>query len=125
MIVISGRVIPGFGDFRKRMTAFPTVFSQATGEKLIAGTVNVNVGVSIPVREHFRIRGADIQEPEQDLLFEICRVGPIWAYRIRPFNLTTGEGGHGDDVIEISSSQQIPNAHVGDSVTISLFRDNI
>jgi hypothetical protein len=121
MIVISGRVIPGFGDFRKRMTAFPRVFSQATGEKLIVGTVNVNVRKSIPVREHFRIRGADIQEPEQDLLFEICRVGSIWAYRIRPFNLTTGEGGHGDHVIEISSSQHIPKANVGDSVTISFF----
>jgi hypothetical protein len=37
-----------------------------------------------------RIRGVDIGYPQQDLLFEVCRINGIWAYRIRPYNLNRG-----------------------------------
>jgi len=94
--------------FSRRMTEYPKVFEKATGERLYPGTLNVNVGRPNPVREHFRIRGTEINEPEQDLLFEVCRINQIWAYRIRPFHLATGEGGHGDHIIEIACSQKIP-----------------
>jgi CTP-dependent riboflavin kinase len=104
------------------MTMFPEVFVHATGEHLFPGTLNIKVGEAIAVEEHFRTR--DPGDSEQDLLFEICRVGQIWAYRIRPRNRTTGHGGHGDHIIEIASSQKIPNAHHGAALEISFFRDS-
>jgi hypothetical protein len=78
----------------------------------------------IPIKERFRIKGIEINEPEQDLLFEICRVHGFWAYRIRPFNLKTGSGGWGDHILEITSSNTLPNAP-GTEIEISLFRDSI
>jgi len=111
MIILKGPVSPearGMKHFSRRMTEYPKVFEKATGERLYPGTLNVNVGRRNPVREHFRIRGTEINEPEQDLLFEVCRINQIWAYRIRPFHLATGEGGHGDHIIEIACSQKIP-----------------
>jgi len=108
-------------DFSRRMREYPEVFEKATREHLFEGTLNVNVGKPIPVKEHFRIRGAEINEPEQDLLFEVCRINQIWAYRIRPFNLVTGGGGHGDHILEIASSREIPNVPPGTEVEIAFF----
>jgi CTP-dependent riboflavin kinase len=125
MVSVKGRIQGGVGDFQKRMINYPNVFSKATGEKLVPGTLNVKVEKPIHVREHFRIIGAEIDEPEQDLLFEICRVDQIWAYRIRPSNVQTGIGGHGDDVIEITASKRIPDANIGEVVEISFFRDQL
>jgi CTP-dependent riboflavin kinase len=123
MITISGRVWrKGAGDFKKRMNDFPEAFLRATGERLFPGTLNVEIDKELPVEEHFRVR--DVLDPEQDLLFEICRVGQIWAYRIRPCNRKTGAGGHGDHIIEITSSQKIPNSQEGAVIEISFFRDN-
>jgi CTP-dependent riboflavin kinase len=122
MTVISGRVQKGVGDFGRRMTNYPDVFRRATGESLFPGTLNVKVDRKIPVREEFRILGKDIKEPEQDLLFERCSVNNIPAYRIRPYNLRSGEGGHGDDVIEIVSAQEIPNVAEGSIVEITFRR---
>ena len=122
MITITGRVWrKGSGDFKKRMISFPEEFLRATGEKLFPGTLNVEIDKPLAVKEHFRMR--DVQDPEQDLLFEICRVDRVWAYRIRPFNRETGAGGHGDHILEITSSQEIPNAHEGSPIKISFFRD--
>jgi CTP-dependent riboflavin kinase len=124
MIILKGLVCPdaeGLKHFSKRMTQYPEVFERATEEKLFPGTLNVNVGKPIPVREHFRIRGTEINEPEQDLLFEVCRINQIWAYRIRPFHLATGEGGHGDHILEITCSQKIV-VSPEDEVEIALFR---
>jgi hypothetical protein len=124
MIILKGLVCQesqGLKHFSRRMREFPEVFERATGEHLYEGTLNVNVGKPIPVREHFRIRGAEINEPEQDLLFEVCRINQIWAYRIRPFYLATGGGGHGDHIIEIACSQKIPNVTPGTEVEIALF----
>jgi CTP-dependent riboflavin kinase len=125
MIAITGRVQKGVGDFRKRMDKYPEVFRRATGESLFPGTLNVKVSTKIPVKEDFRILGRDINEPDQDLLFEICRINKIRAYRIRPYNLRTGKGGHGDDVIEIASAQRIPNAEEGALVEITFLRGEL
>jgi len=125
MIVLKGRVVSGFGHFRARMTNFPEVFRRATGEVLFKGTLNVEVDRQIEIKEHFRIRGTEINEPEQDLLFEVCRVNGVWGYRIRPYVLATGEGGHGDNVLEISCAREIPNAACGSEIQIELFRDDI
>jgi CTP-dependent riboflavin kinase len=127
MIILRGSVCPeaeGAKHFSRRMTQYPEVFERATGERLYPGTLNVNVGRPIPVREYFRIRGTEIDEPEQDLLFEVCRINQIWAYRIRPFHLATGGGGHGDHIIELACFQKIPNVTPGTEVEIALFPRN-
>src|SRR5580704_12300898 len=89
MITLHGRVTErGYGHMAKRMNDYPEVFRNATGEALIAGTVNIDVGTPVVPKEHFRILAKDINEAiPQDLLFEVCRVNGIWAYRIRPFDL--------------------------------------
>jgi|SRR5713101_4739868 len=126
MIFLKGQVdkVGGVGHFRQRMTNFPEAFKRATGEELFKGTLNVNINRQLPVREHFRIRGTEINEPEQDLLFEVCRINGIWAYRIRPYNVNTGSGGHGDHILEIACSQEIPNVPHGSLVEIALFRND-
>src|SRR5579864_5769713 len=121
MIVLKGRVVSGFGHFRARMTNFPEVFRRATGEVLFKGTLNVEVDRQIEIKEHFRIRGTEINEPEQDLLFEVCRINQIWAYRIRPLNLATFDGGHGDHILELACSQKIPDVSPETEVEIALF----
>lgn len=122
MQVVKGQVVSGVGDFRNRMTNFREAFFRATGEELIQGTLNVDVGKIIPPKEHFRIRGTAINEPQQDLLFEVCRANGLWAYRIRPYCLKTGGGGHGDSILEIACSKMIPN---DGWVEIELFREEI
>ena len=127
MLTVKGRVCKegegaGAKHFSRRMTDHAAVFERATGERLYAGTLNINVGVPIPAKEHFRIRGTEINEPDQDLLFEVCRINEIWAYRIRPFHLLTGGGGHGDHIIEIASRDKVPNVTAGTQVQITLFR---
>jgi len=124
MVIVSGLVCPGdqgLKHFSKRMTDYAEVFKRATGERLFPGTLNVNVGRAIPIREHFRIRGTEINEPEQDLLFEVCRINQIWAYRIRPLNLATFDGGHGDHILELACSQKIPDVPPETEVEIALF----
>ena len=124
MVIVKGLVCPedqGLKHFSKRMTDYCEVFKKATGERLFPGTLNVNVGRAIPIREHFRIRGTEINEPEQDLLFEVCRINQIWAYRIRPLNLATFDGGHGDHILEIACSQKIPDVSPETEVEIALF----
>jgi CTP-dependent riboflavin kinase len=125
MVTLRGRVDvrPGNKHFRKRMTDYPNVFQKATGEVLFPGTLNVKVDMRVPVREHFRIRGTEINEAEE-FLFEVCRINGIWAYRIRPYNLENGGGGWGDDVLEITCSQKLENVTPGAAVEIQLFRDS-
>ncbi len=125
VILLTGRVVCGVGDSRKRIKNFPDVFRRATGENLFPGTLNVKVSKNVPIREDFRILGNEINEPEQDLLFEECRIDGIRAYRIRPYHLKTGGGGHGDDTLEIACSEEIPNHEYGSMVEITLFREDI
>jgi hypothetical protein len=128
VVIIPGYVIPGCGDFQRRLLneKFCVAFRKATGEDLVKGTLNVEVNRCIPVNEHFRILNKDLDEnPPQDLLFEICRIGRNWVYRIRPYNLCTGAGGHGDHIIEIGCSEEIPNATEGSPIEITMFRNDL
>lgn len=102
------------------MTDFPGVFREATGESLYPGTLNVKIETELRIQTHFKIR--DPVDPNQDLVFEICRVNGLWAYRIRPCNIHTKGGGHGDDTIEIACSKEVPNAGPGSTVEIEFFR---
>jgi CTP-dependent riboflavin kinase len=84
MIILKGLVCPdaeGLKHFSRRMTQYPGVFERATRERLYPGTLNVNVGERIPIKEHFRIHGKELNEPEE-FQFEICRINGLWAYRI-------------------------------------------
>jgi len=122
MLLLQGQLIDGLRHFRKRMTDYPEVFAAATGQHLFPGTLNIRVGAPIPPVEHFRIRGTEIGEPEQDLLFEVCRVNDIWAYRIRPWHLLTHSGGHGDDILEIAASVELRLSLAGQEIKVGLFR---
>lgn len=122
MLEVKGQLFDGLRHFTRRMTEFPEIFQAATGERLFPGTLNVRVGQRIPPVEHFRIKGSEIGEPEQDLLFEVCRINGVWAYRIRPWNLLDHSGGHGDDVLEIAASVELRPLLAGKEITVGLFR---
>jgi CTP-dependent riboflavin kinase len=124
MAVLKGCVVEGVGDMRRRMKKSPEVFRKATGQTLIPGTVNVKLDREIKIKEEFKILGAEIGEPE-NFLFERCRINGIDAFRIRPFNPKDESGGHGDHILEMSSSHNIPNVTKGSIVTIELFRDDV
>lgn len=123
MMVLKGQLVQGVQHFQLRLSRpeFREACFNATGEHLVKGTLNVQVSKCVPVKEHFRIRGADVGEPE-DFLFEICRLNGIWAYRVRPFNPINGSGGHGDSTLEIMCSQVL-YVHDGMQVEVALFRD--
>jgi len=110
---VTGRLVNGIGDFRKRMTTYADVFTRVVGHELFAGTLNVEISRPLAVREDFRIVGHDIGEPEQDLIFERCRILGRPAYRIRPYQLLTGGGGHGDHILEIASREELRSLLVG------------
>lgn len=113
MIKVSGRVIPGIGHFQTRVTDYAKVFERHVGARLYPGTLNVEIGFALECREDFRIPGNEIGEPEQDLLFERCLVIGLPAYRIRPYQLVGGRGGHGDSVLEIASVHELRPLLVG------------
>jgi CTP-dependent riboflavin kinase len=132
MLILKGHVVQGCGHFRERLTRpdFCAAYRKATGEGIWGGTLNVEVNKCIPVKEHFRIRGTEYVDPipapnQQDLLFEVCRVNGIWAYRIRPYDVCTGAGGHGDHILEIGCSREIPGVAIGAEIRIELLRDDI
>jgi CTP-dependent riboflavin kinase len=125
-MIVVGKVRNGLGHFRQRMTRYPEVFRNATGEDLYPGTLNIELDRQIPIKEEFRIRGTDIGEPDQDLLFEVCRLDNIRVFRIRPFNLESGGGGREDHVLEIASKYCLKE-HLklveGSAVEITLLGD--
>jgi CTP-dependent riboflavin kinase len=104
---VLGRVVPGMGAWRPRMERFPEVFLAHTGQRLFPGTLNVLLEAPLPIRAEFRIPGSAIGEPEQDMLFERCMIEGIDAFRLRPFQLADGSGGHGDHILEIVCSQEL------------------
>ncbi len=122
---VTGRITEGVQHFRARMTRYPEVFERATGERLFPGTLNVDIGTPLECREDFRIRGSEIGEPEQDLLFERCTIAGRNAYRIRPYQLRGGGGGHGDHMLEIASAYELRPLFAGreDAVDIEFLRD--
>jgi CTP-dependent riboflavin kinase len=125
MLILKGRVVEGVRDFCWRMTEFAAAFRNATGEYLYPGTLNVKVDFEIPLKEQFRVLGKDIGQPGRDMLFEICRINRLWAYRVRPCDPDTAGSRHGDDVLEIICAQKIPHALPGAAVTVELLRDDI
>src|SRR5665213_1687642 len=121
MIVLEGTVQSGIQDWTKRIRKHLDVFQRATGEQLYPGTINVDGGRPVQIREHFRVYGHEIGERE-DFLFEVCRINAIWAYRIRPLDFK-GRGGAGDNVLEIASSTEIHDVETGAKVKIELLRN--
>jgi hypothetical protein len=111
MTILRGRVVQGdkhFSSWRLPRDDFRAAYRKATGQDLHRGTLNVLVDRSIPVKEDFRILGTEIGEPDQDLIFENCRVNGIGAYRIRPLNLHTGDGGHGTTYWKLAALWKFP-----------------
>lgn len=121
---VTGRLVDGIGDFRKRMTTYADVFTRVVGHELFPGTLNVEIERLLVVREDFRILGRDIDEPEQDLIFERCQILGRAAYRIRPYQVLTGGGGHGDHILEIASREELRPLLVGreDQIELEFFR---
>jgi len=127
MRIVKGKVdTSGCGHFSRRLNEFPQEFLRATGEVLVGGTLNLKVDRRIAIREHFRM--ADPwKDQNQVLLFEVCRVQGIWAYRVRPLALDgSGGGGHGDNTLEIMCSDWIKAKdglplRLGDDVLVELF----
>ena len=120
---LTGKVVSGVGNFKERMTKYPEAFKKAAGEALRPGTINMDVGQVIPIQEKSRIKGTEIGEPNQDLLFEPCTINGYAAHRIRPFDINTGGGGHGDHILEIACSKELPDVGYGATVQIEFFRD--
>jgi hypothetical protein len=121
MTIVKGTICSrGLGHMSRRMCEYADVFERATGERLIKGTINVDVGEEITINEDFRIRGSEINEPDQDLLFERCRINGFRAYRIRPLD-AMGKGGWGDHIIEITCSEEIRPNSPGTQVEIAFF----
>jgi hypothetical protein len=117
----------GYGHFARRLKDFPNEFLKATGEVLVGGTLNLKVDRTIPIREQFRMPDPWKAE-RQVLLFEVCRVLGTWAYRVRPLKLDgSGDGGHGDDTLEIMCAKWITKSGVhlqhGDTVEVEFFGD--
>src|ERR1700745_3854669 len=77
MASVKGYIVPGCGHFGQRMTKYRDVFTEAAGEKLYPGTLNVIINRKIEIQPNFRISGAEIGEPRQDLLFENCLINGI------------------------------------------------
>ena len=120
---VSGKVVPGIGAWRPRMERYPEVFFAGTGQRLFPGTLNVLLESPLPIREEFRIRGAEIGEPEQDMLFERCLINGIPALRLRPYQPATGAGGHGDHILEIVSEQALRPLLAGSDSVVVEFPD--
>ena len=105
------------------MTKYSGAFERAAGERLFPGTLNLEVPEEVPPCHHFVLSGTEIDEPGQDLWFEIVRVNGIWAYRIRPYQPRSGGGGHGDHILEIASAQELrPTLSRAEQIEIELFR---
>ena len=107
MVGVSGVVVHGMGAWRPRIEQFPEVFEAAIGRRLFPGTLNVQLDTPLPIQADFKIPGSRIGEPDQDMHFEHCRINGVDAFRLRPFQPATGDGGHGDDVLEIVCSQEL------------------
>ena len=118
----------GFGHFGQRLKDFPDEFLKVTGEVPVGGTLNLRVDRNITIREHFRM--PDPWKAEHQVLqFEVCHLLGTWAYRVRPLKLDrSGDGGHGDDTLEIMCAKWIMKngayLHHGDMV-VEFFGEEI
>ena len=121
MMRVFGVVIHGIGAWKPRIEKFPEVFRAATGQQLFPGTLNVLLDAPLPIEPEFTIRGAEIGEPDQDMLFERCMVNGIPAIRLRPFQPATGAGGHGDHILELVSGVELRPLLAGSTTVVVEF----
>lgn len=120
---IRGTVQNGCRHFTLRMTEHARVFEAAFGCRPHAGTINVHVDRQIKIQPDFSI--PDPVDQRQVLLIEKCLINGFAAFRIRPSVIRSPEmGGHGDNILEISSCTTIPGIAPGAEVTIEFFREN-
>lgn len=123
LIRVSGVVVSGNGAWRPRIERFPEVFRAACGESLFAGTLNVQLERPLSIQPDFMIPGAEIGEPEQDMLFERCTINGVPAFRLRPYQAATGLGGHGDHILEIVSAIELrPRLAGSDRIVVEFSR---
>lgn len=125
MRMTKGYVVEGDYQSQGIMFEFGDAFRAATGEYLYPGTLNVQVPRAIPIKEHFRIRACTSGIPNQDLLFEICRINRLWAYRIVRLDMKRGKRIHRNSLFEIICAQKLPNIYPGCKVVIELLRDDV
>jgi len=120
--LIKGTVQVGLQHFTRRMTEHAQVFEEAFGCLPYPGTINVRVDRLIEIQPTSSIR--DPVDGQQELLIEACLINGLPAFRIRPSVIgNPGAGGHGDDILEISSCTEIPGIAPGVEVMLEFFRD--
>lgn len=122
LLVLRGTVVAGCGHFSRRIREFPQIFRQATGVDLFPGTINVEVDRNEALEIHEEFRSPDPIDSSQVLLFERCTINGFSGFRIRPFNVRDRSGGHGDHIIEVSSTERIPNVEAGALVVLTFQR---
>jgi CTP-dependent riboflavin kinase len=121
-LLIKGIVQVGLQHFTRRMTEHSHVFEEAFGCLPYPGTINVRVDRLIRIQPTFSIR--DPIDAQQELLIERCLINGLAAFRIRPSVIGNPDaGGHGDDILEISSCTEIPGIAPDVEVTIEFFRE--
>jgi len=119
-MIVEGHVIKGLNHFEPRLSKNRAAFEKTVGHALVAGTINVEIGEAIKVKEDLRLKGEEIGWHE-DFVFERCRINGYDGYRIRPMD-QNGDGGHGDHILEVSCAEQVPDVGVGADVVLELFR---
>lgn len=107
------------------MFRFGDAFRAATGEYLYPGTLNVKLQRAIPIQPQFRIRADQTGELGQELLFEICRVNRLWAYRMVRIRKRSGRPVRPNGLFEIVCAQKFPGILPGCKVVVELLRDDI
>ncbi len=122
-MILTGKVVKGSGEQRRRMKKFPEVFRVVLGKNFYPGTINVRVETPIKIKTAFRIPGELIEEPLMDLLFEKCEIKGLPAYRMRVFNRRSGYGSWGDEVLEIVG-EYLPVCQ-NEKIKIKLFRSRL
>lgn len=124
---ITGKVQKNAGAFSKRISDFTQTFVHATGiPNLHAGTLNVWSDEYVAIWPDFMIKGEDLDNPDQDCLFEGCKIivdGKEYSgFRVRPFHRPTGGGGNGDKCLEIIA-ETIPGVVADKMVTLEFTRN--
>ncbi len=125
---ITGEVRKNAGAFSVRIKAFKAKFVEATGiPDLHEGTLNVWAEECVAIWPQFMIEGSDLDKPNEDYLFENCKVivdGKEYdGFRVRPYHRPDGGGGNGDKCMEIIAGT-IPGVKLGMSVTLEFARDS-
>lgn len=125
MFILRGSVTEGDARSQSMMLQFGDAFRAATGEYLYPGTLNVKLPRAIPIQPQFRIGAEHTGELGQELLFEICRVNRLWAYRMVRIRKRSGRPVRPNGLFEIVCAQKIPGILTGCKVIVELLRDDV